>query len=95
MSDLHAKIMNIQVSDEMVRAIAGQNLIAHYKLGHRDARHAAASLATSDPICRAAPVMLAALKAALPIVDLFNDPESKAVVSIIHAAILKAEGGDA
>lgn len=62
MSNLHAKIMNIQVSAEMVRAIAGQNLIAHYKLGHRDARHAAAELASSDPLTSAAPEMLEALR---------------------------------
>lgn len=42
MSD-HSQIMNLQVDPEMIEAIGKANG-AYYKLGHKDARHAAAEI---------------------------------------------------
>lgn len=56
MSDLHGKIMNIQISknaNQLRKEIApmdGDALMIAYKIGHRDAKHAAAELSILSQI---------------------------------------------
>jgi len=42
--DLHAEIMNIRLDEEDLKANLPKASFAAYKVGHRDARHAAAEL---------------------------------------------------
>ena len=44
-NDLHARIMNIQVDKDCMAALRINELLA-YKRGHKDARHAAAEIAS-------------------------------------------------
>lgn len=46
--DLHAQIMNLPVKPGLATANATDNQMVFYKLGHRDARHAAAELASAQ-----------------------------------------------
>lgn len=42
--NLHNQIMNIQVDKEVIDCLDAKEAKAAYKVGHRDARHAAAEL---------------------------------------------------
>lgn len=53
MSDLHARIMNLQAKASTVDGLANAIERAVYKLGHRDARHDAAELAAAEDAIKA------------------------------------------
>lgn len=48
MKDLHDAILNLNATPDKT---AGANFVLAYKMGHRDARHAAAELAADAPDC--------------------------------------------